>query len=86
MTKPVALEHGNPGICVNAVAPGPTVTVMADRFRSATQANNLPVATVPLGRRATPEEMANAIVFISSPEASCIAGAVFEVDGGLSAH
>jgi NAD(P)-dependent dehydrogenase (short-subunit alcohol dehydrogenase family) len=38
-----------------------------------------------LGRRATPEEMANAIVFISSPEASYIAGAVFEVDGGLSA-
>jgi NAD(P)-dependent dehydrogenase (short-subunit alcohol dehydrogenase family) len=85
MTKSVALEQGNSGIRVNAVAPGPTVTAMADRFRSAVQANNLPVATAPLGRRATPEEMANAIVFISSPEASYIAGAVFEVDGGLSA-
>jgi NAD(P)-dependent dehydrogenase (short-subunit alcohol dehydrogenase family) len=75
----------NSGIRVNAVAPGPTVTVMADRFRSAVQANNLPVATVPLGRRANPEEIADAIVFISSPEASYISGTVFEVDGGMAA-
>jgi NAD(P)-dependent dehydrogenase (short-subunit alcohol dehydrogenase family) len=85
LTKSVALEQGNSGIRVNAVAPGPTVTVMADRFRGAVQANDLPVPTVPLGRRATPEEMANAIVFISSPEASYIAGTVFEVDGGIAA-
>jgi NAD(P)-dependent dehydrogenase (short-subunit alcohol dehydrogenase family) len=85
MTKSVVLEQGNSGIRVNAVAPGPTVTVMADRFRSAAQANNLPVATVPLGRRANPEEIADAIVFISSPEASYISGTVFEVDGGMAA-
>jgi NAD(P)-dependent dehydrogenase (short-subunit alcohol dehydrogenase family) len=85
MTKSVVLEQGNSGIRVNAVAPGPTVTVMADRFRSAVQANNLPVATVPLGRRANPEEIADAIVFISSPEASYISGTVFEVDGGMAA-
>jgi NAD(P)-dependent dehydrogenase (short-subunit alcohol dehydrogenase family) len=36
-------------------------------------------------RRDTPEELANAIVFISSPEASYISGTVFEVDGGKSA-
>jgi NAD(P)-dependent dehydrogenase (short-subunit alcohol dehydrogenase family) len=84
MTKSVVLEQGNSGIRVNAVAPGPTVTVMADRFRSAVQANNLPVATVPLGRRANPEEIADAIVFISSPEASYISGTVFEVDGGMA--
>ncbi len=85
MTKSVALEQRNSGIRVNAVAPGPTVTVMADRFIAAARANNLPGVKVPLGRRANPEEMANAIVFISSPEASYIAGTVFEVDGGTSA-
>ena len=85
MTKCVALEQGNSGIRVNAVAPGPTVTVMADRFRSAVQVKNLPIGTVPLGRRATPEEMASAIVLISSPDASYVAGTVFEVDGGMSA-
>ena len=85
MTKSVALEQGNSGIRVNAVAPGPTVTVMADRFRSAVQVKNLPIGTVPLGRRATPEEMASAIVLISSPDASYVAGTVFEVDGGMSA-
>jgi len=85
MTKSVALEQRNSGIRVNAVAPGPTVTVMAHRFIAAARANDLPGVTVPLGRRATPEEIANAIVFIASPEASYIAGTVFEVDGGTSA-
>jgi len=40
---------------------------------------------VPLRRRGNPEELANAIVFISSPEASYISGTVFAVDGGMSA-
>jgi NAD(P)-dependent dehydrogenase (short-subunit alcohol dehydrogenase family) len=41
--------------------------------------------TVPLLRRGNPEEIANTIVFISSPEASYVSGTVFEVDGGMSA-
>jgi NAD(P)-dependent dehydrogenase (short-subunit alcohol dehydrogenase family) len=85
MTKSVALEQGNSGIRVNAVAPGPTDTAMLDRFTGTAQVNDALVATVPLRRRATPEEIANAIVFISSPEASYISGTVFEVDGGMSA-
>jgi NAD(P)-dependent dehydrogenase (short-subunit alcohol dehydrogenase family) len=85
MTKSVALEQGNSGIRVNAVAPGPTDTAMLDRFTGTAEVNDALVSTVPLRRRATPEEMANAIVFISSPEASYISGTVFEVDGGMSA-
>jgi NAD(P)-dependent dehydrogenase (short-subunit alcohol dehydrogenase family) len=85
MTKSVALEQGNSGIRVNAVAPGPTDTAMLDRFTGTAEVNDALVATVPLRRRATPEELANAIVFISSPEASYISGTVFEVDGGMSA-
>jgi NAD(P)-dependent dehydrogenase (short-subunit alcohol dehydrogenase family) len=85
MTKSVALEQGNSGIRVNAVAPGPTNTAMLDRFTGTAEVKDALVATVPLRRRATPEELANVIVFISSPEASYISGTVFEVDGGMSA-
>ena len=85
MTKSVALEQGNSGIRVNVVAPGPTDTAMIDRFTGTAEVNDALVATVPLKRRGTPEELANAIVFISSPEASYISGTVFEVDGGMSA-
>src|SRR5271168_2042616 len=85
LTKTVALEQGNSGIRVNAVAPGLTDTGMADRFTGSAEVNAALVATVPFLRRGNPEELANAIVFISSPEASYISGTVFEVDGGLTA-
>jgi NAD(P)-dependent dehydrogenase (short-subunit alcohol dehydrogenase family) len=86
LTKTVALEQGNSGIRVNAVGPGPIDTVMLDRFTGTPEGNEALLAKVPLRRRGTPEEIANAIVFISSPEASYISGTVFEVDGGMSAN
>ena len=49
------------------------------------EVNDALVATIPFLRRGNPEELANAIVFISSPEASYISGTVFDVDGGMSA-
>lgn len=85
LTKSAALEQANSGIRVNAVAPGLTDTAMLDRFTGTPEGNDALVATVPLLRRGKPEELANAIVFISSPEASYIAGTVLEVDGGMSA-
>jgi NAD(P)-dependent dehydrogenase (short-subunit alcohol dehydrogenase family) len=85
LTKTVALEQGNSGIRVNAVGPGPTDTVMLDRFTGTSEGNDALIATVPMRRRGTPEELANAIVFISSPEGAYISGTVFEVDGGKSA-
>ena len=85
LTKTVALEQGNSGIRVNAVGPGPIDTGMLDRFTGTAERNAALIATVPLLRRGHPEEIANAVVFISSPEASYISGTVFEVDGGMSA-
>jgi NAD(P)-dependent dehydrogenase (short-subunit alcohol dehydrogenase family) len=70
---------------VNAVAPGLTDTEMADRFTGSPEVNDALVSTIPFLRRGRTEELANAIVFISSPEASYISGTVFEVDGGMSA-
>jgi NAD(P)-dependent dehydrogenase (short-subunit alcohol dehydrogenase family) len=86
MTKCVALEQGNSGIRVNAIAPGPTDTAMLDRFTGTAEGNEALLAGVPFRRRATPEELADVIVFVSSPEASYIAGSVIEVDGGMSAN
>jgi NAD(P)-dependent dehydrogenase (short-subunit alcohol dehydrogenase family) len=85
LTKTVALEQGNSGIRVNAVAPGLTDTDMADRFTGTAEVNDALVSTIPFLRRGSTEELANAIVFISSPEASYISGTVFDVDGGMSA-
>src|ERR1700684_426505 len=85
LTKTVAPEQGHSGSRVNAVGPGPTDTVMLDRFTGTEEGNDALIATVPMRRRGTPEELANAIVFLSSPEASYISGTVFEVDGGMSA-
>jgi NAD(P)-dependent dehydrogenase (short-subunit alcohol dehydrogenase family) len=85
LTKCVALEQGNSGIRVNAVAPGPTDTGMLDRFTGTKEGNDALLSTVPFRRRATVEELANIIVFVSSSEASYIAGSVIEVDGGMSA-
>jgi NAD(P)-dependent dehydrogenase (short-subunit alcohol dehydrogenase family) len=85
LTKTVALEQGNSGIRVNAVAPGLTDTDMANRFTGTAEVNDALVSTIPFLRRGSTEELANAIVFISSPEASYISGTVFDVDGGMSA-
>jgi NAD(P)-dependent dehydrogenase (short-subunit alcohol dehydrogenase family) len=85
LTKTVALEQGNSGIRVNAVGPGLTDTHMADRFTGSEEGNDALLSTVPFRRRGNPEEIANAIVFISSAEASYISGTVLDVDGGMSA-
>jgi 3-oxoacyl-[acyl-carrier protein] reductase len=58
---------------------------MLDRFTATEEGNEALIATVPMRRRGKAEEIANAIVFLSSPEASYISGTVFEVDGGMSA-
>jgi NAD(P)-dependent dehydrogenase (short-subunit alcohol dehydrogenase family) len=80
----VALEVAKSGIRVNAVAPGPTDTGMLTRF-TGTQANKAALmATVPMGRLGLTDELANAIVFLASDEASFIDGHILNVDGGKS--
>jgi NAD(P)-dependent dehydrogenase (short-subunit alcohol dehydrogenase family) len=82
VTKSVALEVAKSGIRVNAVAPGPTDTGMLTRFTGTPENKAALVTTVPLGRLGLSDEVANAIVFIASNEASYITGHVFNVDGG----
>jgi NAD(P)-dependent dehydrogenase (short-subunit alcohol dehydrogenase family) len=84
ITKSVAQEVAKAGIRVNAVAPGPTDTGMLTRFTGTPENKAALVAQVPLGRLGLTEELANAIVFIASDEASYITGHVLNVDGGMT--
>ena len=82
ITKSVALEVAKSGIRVNAVAPGPTDTGMLTRFTGTPENKAALVAEVPLGRLGRTEEVADAIVFIASDQASYITGHILNVDGG----
>jgi NAD(P)-dependent dehydrogenase (short-subunit alcohol dehydrogenase family) len=85
ITKSVALEIANTGIRVNCVAPGPTDTGMLTRFTGTPDNKAALVANVPMERMGRSEELADAIVFIASDEASYITGHILNVDGGLTA-
>ena len=84
ITKSVAQEVAKAGIRVNAVAPGPTDTGMLTRFTGTPENKAALVTQVPLARLGLTEELADAIVFIASDEASFITGHVLNVDGGMS--
>jgi NAD(P)-dependent dehydrogenase (short-subunit alcohol dehydrogenase family) len=84
ITKSVALETVKSGIRVNAVAPGPIDTDMLTRFARTPENKGALVTTVPMNRLGLPEEVADAIVFLASDEASFITGHVLNVDGGKS--
>jgi NAD(P)-dependent dehydrogenase (short-subunit alcohol dehydrogenase family) len=85
ITKSVALEVAKSGIRVNAVAPGPTDTGMLTRFTGTPENKAALAQGVPMGRLGLSEELANAIVFIASGEASYITGHIINVDGGKTA-
>lgn len=80
-TKSVAKELASRGIRVNAVAPGCINTDMTAVLSDAVKEDML--KSIPLGRVAQPEEVAKAVVFLSSDNASYITGQVLNVDGGM---
>ncbi len=80
-TKTAALEYGASGVRFNAVCPGGTETPMVGPL-NAPEVEAL-VRRVPLGRFAQPHEIANAVCFLLSDEASYVTGAALVVDGGM---
>ncbi|MEW1825687.1 glucose 1-dehydrogenase [Streptomyces sp. NPDC088196] len=86
ITKSVALEVAASGIRVNGVAPGPTDTGMLTRFTGTPENKAALVSEVPLARLGLSEEVAAAIVFIASDEASFITGHILNADGGHTAN
>ena len=80
-TKALAKEVGPAGVRVNCVCPGVIRTRMNDRL-TVEEAEEL-ADSIPLERFGTPEEVASALVFLASEEASYITGAILDVNGGL---
>jgi NAD(P)-dependent dehydrogenase (short-subunit alcohol dehydrogenase family) len=79
LTKSWAAEYGPSGVRVNAVSPGPTRTEGTAEI--AAQVEQL-AAAAPAGRVGRPEEIASAIAYLASDEASFVQGALLPVDGG----
>lgn len=87
LTKSAALEGAAAGVRVNAVAPGPVATEMLDRFVGGSEENKAGfLATIPAGRAATPDEIAQTIVFLASDKVSYLTGQSIAVDGGHTAQ
>ncbi|HXJ00200.1 MAG TPA: glucose 1-dehydrogenase [Micropepsaceae bacterium] len=82
LTKAAALEAAAFGVRVNAVAPGPIETAMLNRFTGTAEKKAGLVAGVPLKRVGTPDEIAQAILFLGSEKASFVTGHILSADGG----
>ncbi len=80
-TKSLAKEVGSRNITVNAVAPGFVPTTLTDALTE--EQTQSAVDNTPLGRLGTVEDVAAAVIFLASDEASFITGQVLSVDGGL---
>lgn len=81
LTKSIAKEYASRGITVNAVAPGFITTAMTDVLNENVKQEML--KAIPMGKFGSVEDIANAVAFLASPDASYITGQVIHVNGGM---
>ena len=84
LTKAGAVQHAKEGIRVNSVHPG-IMPPMLTSFQRGSSAREGLVETIPMGREGEPEEVASAVLFLASDDASYITGTELIVDGGFTA-
>lgn len=85
LVRALAVDLGPKGVCCNIVAPGVVLTDMTkDLVARDPSIDQFVRGRTPLGRWATPEDVAQAMVFLASPAAAFITGQVLMVDGGMS--
>jgi NAD(P)-dependent dehydrogenase (short-subunit alcohol dehydrogenase family) len=87
LTKTAAIEVAARGVRVNAVCPGPTLTPLAEAvIRDTPGIIDAINSRLPIGRMASPEEIARAVAWLCSDEATFVVGGIFPVDGGYVAQ
>ncbi|WP_427912210.1 SDR family NAD(P)-dependent oxidoreductase [Ramlibacter sp. MMS24-I3-19] len=84
-TRALALDHGRDGVRVNAVAPSFTLTPMTEDMKGDRKLLAKFRERMPLGRPATPADIAGAVAFLASEDAAMITGVCLPVDGGVTA-
>lgn len=84
-TRALALDHGKDGVRVNAVAPSFTLTPMTEDMQGDEKLLAKFMERMPLGRPATPADIAAAVAFLASEDAAMITGVCLPVDGGVTA-
>ncbi len=85
-TRSIAAEQAQHGVRANVVCPGPIDTAWTNDESSpmTVKMEKLFISATPMGRRGTPEEVANVYLFLASDEASYVTGALYAVDGGIT--
>ena len=85
LTKSAAVQHAKNGIRVNSVHPGIMPPMRTSKRTADPEVRKQMLASVPMGREGRREEVANAVLFLASDEASYITGTELVVDGGFTA-
>lgn len=85
LTRTAAIDYARDGIRINAVCPGPVETPMLNPILMLPTARDEYARLVPMGRVGKPEEIAAAVAFLASEDASYITGTTLVVDGGVTA-
>lgn len=85
LSKGAAIELSKSGIRVNSIHPGYVETPMVQNMQNASSFREMAIGSTPMGRGASPEELASGILFLASNESSFMTGAELIMDGGFTA-
>ncbi|MER3424614.1 MAG: short-chain dehydrogenase [Nitrospiraceae bacterium] len=85
-TRCVAMDYAKQGIRCNAVCPGLVDTPMSAPLLNNPEERAQALASYPISRVATPEEIAKMLLYLASDDATWVTGSIFTIDGGLTAH